>query len=1106
MQTCSAWSTPDSPAFLQGEQVHDYVIAANPPRAGGMGQVFLAVHEPSGHHVAIKALAERNEVSLSHFQREVSTLTALDYPGIVKILDHGICGGRPWYAMDWLDGPTLRHVLAAKPAESAEISLQATERAAPPNDLLREVTPQPPARPPTSIDEWLSLCVQILHALDYLHSRGVVHGDLKPENIFVLSDSRTVLADFGISHWFAPDREHLNVLPRSVGSLGYMPPEQIRGALIDARADLYAVGCLLYEGLTGLNPFWRTTANGTLLAQLNAVPAPPSMHRPGLINALDSLILRLLSKSVADRPRYAREVLSELEAQGHAFAAPRRDIVSVPGPLYRSPLLGRALHLQSLRNSIEQVGAGTTVRVLVQGEIGIGKTRLVLEALDLATRATLRVFCVRCDGNDGSPLRDLIRSISGGIEPEALLAFPATASEQRQWLTDHTLRLLRDLHGSPALIAIDDLDLADELTKRLVQQLATQAATERVALLLLCTESIGRSANLTSFEAVTLERLTRDEVELAVCAMLATEYASSVLVDFVYDRSSGVPLMLGQILRALLDNGHLVHAPQSGWHLTASFKPEQFHDETNGDSEFWRTRLRGLPSSELPVAHAAAALGPAFDLPLLAAVYGEDPSSVATAVERLVALDILKATSTTYYRFTHPSLREALYRANSQQACLRIHDTAAHFLGSSGLSCAERETEIAWHHSRSGQPKAAANHYEAAANHHLAAQSFQPAADALTLAKRQLELVYPTPSTKIAHLCEAIADAAMPLRRLDTAIAELNHALRLVAENLNATARLKRKLAAAHQQDHARAGELLRSAIELLDSVTDNAEQRSEWLQSHLDLMFIYYWQRNPVRVLELGQRIEQSLMQCGTEEQKASYSFNVAAGLMALHRYVTGDKELELVNRALTFYERTGNRMRAAMTSFLRSMILLFSDDLEGAALGFESLLAIGKKTSSVTVQVRAMAYLCVVERKRRDKNKLRRLASATLGLSKEHEMLEYQGFALANLAWLAYQDGNAAKCEQLARSALDCWSSASTKTAFTWMATLPLLAVLSERRSARPSELRSLAATLLDESQQRLPDELDRSLDGVTRSDDATLFTKLSHVMNAATNAHVL
>src|SRR5690606_2096193 len=106
MQTCSAGRTPNAPAFFQGEQVHDYVITGQPPRAGGMGQVFLAIHQPSGHHVAIKALAERNEASLSHFQREVSTLATLDYPGIVKILDHGICNGRPWYAMDWLEGPT----------------------------------------------------------------------------------------------------------------------------------------------------------------------------------------------------------------------------------------------------------------------------------------------------------------------------------------------------------------------------------------------------------------------------------------------------------------------------------------------------------------------------------------------------------------------------------------------------------------------------------------------------------------------------------------------------------------------------------------------------------------------------------------------------------------------------------------------------------------------------------------------------------------------------------------------------------------------------------------------------------------------------------------
>jgi hypothetical protein len=221
----------------------------------------------------------------------------------------------------------------------------------------------------------------------------------------------------------------------------------------------------------------------------------------------------------------------------------------------------------------------------------------------------------------------------------------------------------------------------------------------------------------------------------------------------------------------------------------------------------------------------------------------------------------------------------------------------------------------------------------------------------------------------------------------------------------------------------------------------------------------------------------------------------------MALNRYVTGPKELELVEKALTFYTERNDRLKISMASFLRAMILLFGDELERASTGFESLLAIGKKTSSFTLQVRALAYLCLVHRKRHDQERLRRVASATLALTKEHDMPEYEGLALGNLAWLSYGEGDLAECERLARAATACWSAAGTRTAFCWTGLLPLVAALSRNsKEASASEIRTLVTTLLDDSQQRLPVDLEQRLKEVVRSDSHSFSSLVAQAIDTA------
>src|SRR5215813_10231530 len=193
-------------------------------RAGGMGEVFRGRDRVSGQAVAIKVISDRRDHHGARFAREVQLLAELSHPGIVRYISHGTTRlGALFLVMEWLDGEDLRRRLE---------------------------------REPLTMGESVALATRVAEALGAAHARGIVHRDLKPSNLF-LPDGRidqVKILDFGIAH-----KEGLTQLTQTgtlIGTPGYMAPEQARGQEgIDARADVFALGCVLFECLTGSRPF-----------------------------------------------------------------------------------------------------------------------------------------------------------------------------------------------------------------------------------------------------------------------------------------------------------------------------------------------------------------------------------------------------------------------------------------------------------------------------------------------------------------------------------------------------------------------------------------------------------------------------------------------------------------------------------------------------------------------------------------------------------------------------------------------------------------------------------------------------------------------------------
>ena len=244
-----------------GSRLGPYEVAA-PLGAGGMGEVYRALDPRLGRAVAIKVIAgdgPPDAERLRRFEQEARAVAALDHPHILAIHDIGTQDGTAYVVFELLDGETLR-------------------------DRLR--------RGPLVARKVVELAVHVCEGLAAAHSRGIVHRDLKPENLFLTRDGRIKILDFGLARLNdsrSPDEQ--DAVPTRtatergliLGTIGYMSPEQVRGKAADARSDLFAVGAILYEMLTGQRAFQGATKADTLSAILTHEPPDPSRapYRPG---------------------------------------------------------------------------------------------------------------------------------------------------------------------------------------------------------------------------------------------------------------------------------------------------------------------------------------------------------------------------------------------------------------------------------------------------------------------------------------------------------------------------------------------------------------------------------------------------------------------------------------------------------------------------------------------------------------------------------------------------------------------------------------------------------------------------------------------------------
>ena len=352
--------------------------------AGGMGVVYEAFDQERASAIAIKTLLRLDGGNLYRFKNEFRALADLEHPNLVRFGELFCEAGTWFFTMELVEG---RDFLSYVRPGDAQLVYADTGDAA--------ITAPIPANALGTFDEHRlrSSLGQLARGVAAIHASHKVHRDIKPSNVLVDRDGRVILLDFGL---VADAREDPD--SKVVGTAAYMAPEQANPGPVGAAADWYAVGCVLYQALTGRTPFSGSGA-AVLAAKRRGEPASPRSINPRAPEDLDELCVELLRADPRARPS-GEEILNRLGAKDSAAMVPARPTPPVAAP----PFVGRRDELEVLRHALREVQTGRAVTVVVDGESGVGKSALVRCFIGSAERDAL-VFSGRCYERESVPYK-----------------------------------------------------------------------------------------------------------------------------------------------------------------------------------------------------------------------------------------------------------------------------------------------------------------------------------------------------------------------------------------------------------------------------------------------------------------------------------------------------------------------------------------------------------------------------------------------------------------------------------------------------------------------------------------------------------------------------
>ena len=799
-------------------KVGSYLIERQLGR-GGMGVVYAGRHELTGARAAVKTVTAADSRRLFQIRREVDALARLAHPGVVRILEHGVDGGIPWYAMELLDGLTLegiqRGFLERPPetttsngdCETTTAALPKLARTTNAQDRTESLGAGAPANRSEAagghLAEAMGLVMRLCEVLAFVHGEGVIHRDLKPSNIFVTARGLPVLVDFGlVAHVGGVTGRDVLDETWVAGSCLFMAPEQISGELLDPRADLYALGCVMYLLITGRPPFDGTPIE-VMHQHLEASALPPSASVKGVPDELDQLVLGLLAKQPCDRVGHAHDVAVALQRLRVTTPVWDRELPRTRTYLYRPPLVGRQAVLDQIDERTTGLANGRCGLVLLGGESGVGKTRV---ALEMAARVVARgqeVATSACAPTlpPLNPLRPLLQHVADycveggaavserivGDRGPVMAAYEPAFSEipgQRKREAPAPLpqaaaraRLFRCLSETiaaytmarPTLVLVDDLQWADELTCAFLEHLAAGSSVPAMKLAVLGTyrseERTPALDKLLAAEhtvALTLGRLSTNYVAAMVAGMLSLPNPPAAFVRFLAEKTEGNPFFLAEYLRTAVSEQVLIRTRLGHWTLAETDDPTDSICESlplpRSLREVIGRRLETLSPRATGVLRSATVIGREFDLGVLQEVTGLDEHELASALTELVDRHVIENTEAGGFRISHDKLREIPYAELGDDERRSLHGRVAAALDALHRGDGRFHGVLGNHWARAEEPALAAPHLERAGDRAL---SLYAPADAIGFYRDALRALEASGAggRGTFGVCEKLADA-----------------------------------------------------------------------------------------------------------------------------------------------------------------------------------------------------------------------------------------------------------------------------------------------------------------------------------------------------------
>jgi eukaryotic-like serine/threonine-protein kinase len=649
---------------------------------GGQKRVYLARDDRLDRDVVI-ALLKTDQLALDsvpRLTREAQAMARLgSHPNIVTVYDIGDEAGRPFIVSQYVEGGSVA-------------------------DLLRTADKH---RLP--LEQVLRIGSQICQALVHCHSLGIIHRDLKPGNVWLALDGTAKLGDFGLAA--SAEFSRITLEGALVGTVVYMPPEIMQGHQAEPRSDLYSLGVMLYEVVTGRPPFMGDQFVAIISQHINSPPVAPSWHNPEVPQALETLILRLLAKTPEERPASAAEVARALAAIGStASALTERAVQQDAKSLSRlagGVFIGREQETKELRVALNETLSGKGHLFMLVGEPGSGKTRMAEQLATYARLCNARVLTGSCYEGDGAPAfwpwLQIIRSYSQELEPEKLLSImgpgaadiaqvvsdirkrlpdlahpPTLEPEQARFrLFDSVTTFLKNASKvQPLVVILDDLHWADKPSLLLLQFLARELKDARILVIGTyrdmelgrqhpLSQTLGELSRQGLSARIVLRGLTEQDVARFI-EMTAGIEPTEKLVKTVYQQTEGNPFFLNEIVRLLVVEGQLERPQETT--VSAVRIPE-------GVREVIGRRLDQLSDECNRVLTTASVIGREFSLDALEPVSEISGDRLLELLDEAMAARVINELpkAVGQYSFVHALIRETLYDEISIARRVRFH-------------------------------------------------------------------------------------------------------------------------------------------------------------------------------------------------------------------------------------------------------------------------------------------------------------------------------------------------------------------------------------------------------------------------------------------------